>query len=75
MIFVDGVDPEQGYARSLMDLTWRMKNSAKVLHSELNSPVPKDPLSKTAVAKAGLKTDNVLVTLGLRRRKEYYDFF
>ena len=46
----DGVDPEQGYARTLLDMSHRMHNSARVLADELKLP---DTSVKVAQASIG----------------------
>lgn len=64
-----GVDPEQGYAQALLDISHRMQNSAKVVGAELRVlPAKSD--------EAGLVFGPEVIAMPLAEtRARYIDFF
>ena len=65
----DTVEPDSGYARTLLDMSNRMLNSNKILLGEIDgkAAVPQ-------IQQAGFCPSHILLT-SMHSRRRYYDFF
>ena len=67
-MFLDGVDPEQGYAKTILDTANRMNMSAKVLSKELLSDRGPASVSKSSFG------DSIIFLSQRIRENRYQDF-